>query len=332
MNFARNSRLLFLPLLLAGVETFSASALYAAPSNSEQEKVVPFSNNGQSATGSPSLEQELTAARKVVLTNRPYKSNFSKIQEVVSLEVLPSSLLPDSPVPDWWSEKQRYDLARLYSIALSYYPIFKVVPPDTWDQRVLSREGLSAQDGEITNAVSSSMHRLSKEAAGLGNLRKQTSFGVDLYSFQHMPVKRKGIGLGFIAITSKECSTETFLRSSVQLSGVLLEPRANASLVSGNGDNLISEDQALVLNRMVVDKTGGTSLNLNFLVGGAGGGNFDPPAKPLKQILLESVVDAAEAASCMATSDQACLDYYRSRPRLQPTKLTPKQKKKVGSC
>lgn len=308
--------------ILAVSEMFVLPGIYASPRAGDPKQPVE--------SASQSVEQELEAARKAVLEDRPYKLNFQGIQEVVSLDVLPSSLSSDALVPDWWSEKQRYDLARLYAIALRYYPIFKVNDPESWDSKVLSREGLAPKPSDVS--VSPADRRAQLRAVGLNNVRKQTRFDVDLYSFQHLPVKRKGIGIGFIAITNKQCSTETFLRSSVQLLSTTSEITPKGTTSSGIADVLNSDHETLVLNRMVVNKTGGTSLNLNFLVGGAGGGNFDAPAKPLKQIILDSIVDAAEAASCMASSNQACLDYYKNRPRLQPTKLTEKQKKKVESC
>jgi hypothetical protein len=91
-------------------------------------------------------------------------------------------------------------------------------------------------------------------------------------------------------------------------------------------------DHGLAFDRLIVDKTGGASLNLNFLVGGAGGGNFTPPDKPLKKIIYQSVVDGAEAAFCLLTDQKECLAYYKSRGLQSPTVLTAKQKKKVGGC
>jgi len=279
------------------------------------------------------IEEQVDLVRKRLLAGRPYKSDFSGASEVVSLEVLPSTLSSSATPPDWWSEKQSYDLARLYALALGYYPIFDVVPPETWDKKVLASQNLPAPSHGSNDSTSETGTRKPLAASRLGveRAKRQTRFDVDLYNFQHMPVKRRGIGLGFIAITSKECSTETYLRSLVSLSPIE-KPQSFNSAVGSGFEGLDNDSTSIPLNRIVVDKTGGTSLNLNFLVGGAGGGNFDPPAKPLKEILLESVVDAAELTSCLATDNQKCIDYYRSLPRILPTKLNKKQKKKVGSC
>jgi len=283
-----------------------------------------------------STEEQVQFVRKRLLSSRPYKVDFSGATEVVDLVVLPSTLSSAGVAPDWWSEKQGYDLGRLYAIALGYYPIFRVVPPESWDKKVLAREGLDSRptvSDDSTNASLNGDAISTSQGAlyGQDSTIRKTSFDIDLYNFQHMPVRRRGIGLGFIAITSKQCSTETYLRSLVNLSAPIASTSSRSSSSLGF-ESLSQGDQSIPLSRIVVDKTGGTSLNLNFLVGGAGGGNFDPPAKPLKEILLESVVDAAELASCMAANNQPCVEYYRSLPKILPTKLTRKQKKKVGSC
>lgn len=321
-------------MVVAGVAT-------CLPVFSKPQSVLPSRAPSESSASGElpkdlSTEEQVQFVRKRLLSNRPYRVDFSGVSEVVDLVVLPSSLSSAAVAPDWWSEKQGYDLGRLYAIALGYYPIFKVVPPESWDKRVLAREGLdssSTVSDASNNVLSSGDSKKSPQGtlSGQDSIVRETSFNIDLYNFQHMPVKRRGIGLGFIAITSKQCSTETYLRSLVNLSAPMASVSSRASSSLGF-ESLSQGDQSIPLSRIVVDKTGGTSLNLNFLVGGAGGGNFDPPAKPLKEILLESVVDAAELTSCMAANNQPCIEYYRTLPKILPTKLTKKQKKKVGSC
>ena len=285
-------------------------------------------NDGSDLELSP--EQELKLVRESLLADRPYEKDYNSISEIITLKILPSSLAPSAPVPDWWSEKQSYDLARLYALALSHYPIFRVSPPEDWNQKVLAQEGLAppTTDSSRSSVSSVSLARLNR--IDLGPRQLETSFNIDYYGFQYLPVKRRGIGLGFFAITNKECATETFMRSSVVLNRFssqrqLISAEPVLDLVGDNGEQFF-------FSRMIVNKSGGTSLNVNFLVGGAGGGNFQPPEKPVKKIIYESIVDGAEAAFCLAVNNKQCLDYYSKLPSLKPTKLTDKEKKKVGSC
>lgn len=290
--------------------------------------------SGRGSAGSDSElmpEQELEKTRKAVLADRPYKKDYNSAKELITLKILPSTLATAGPVPDWWSDKQSYDLARLYALALSHYPVFSVSPPENWNQKVLAQEGLATLGTDSSPASLSSSASLGRSSRlDLGERQLETSFDVDYYSFQYMPVKRRGIGFGFFAITNKECATETFMRSSVVLGSGHSQhsPMRQDVMMNLAGD----KDDKVFYSRMIVNKTGGTSLNVNFLVGGAGGGNFNTPEKPLKKIIYESIVDGAEAAFCLAVNNKQCFDYYSKRPSLQPTKLTDKQRKKVGSC
>jgi len=270
------------------------------------------------------IQEELTSTREKVLSNRPYKLDPSTTREVINVTVQPSQQLAINP-PDWWSEKQAYDIAALLGLALSNYSAFQVVRPITWEDHVVAINA-SAQPEEIIGK--------SKNSVATANYRTiNAQIEIMDYSFQYMPVKRRGIGLGFIAITSKECSSETFLKSvatihEVQPSNTLQKVK----WVNNTGHESSIEAASVPLSRRIVNKTGGASLNLNFLVGGAGGGSFNPPDKPVKQIVYETVADAAEAMYCLATNQQACIDYYRNRPQPLATKLTDKQRKKVQSC
>jgi len=279
-------------------------------------------------------EEELASARKDVLASRPYKINYELVREVFVLNVRPSSVVSQEP-PDWWSEKQGYDLARLYAIALGKYPAFKVVPPPTWDEKSLLDEARSrgAADDSEASSVLRQNGSLVKRPSVLGNREFDIQLNVADYSFQHLPVKRRGVGFGFVALNAKECSTETYFKSEILLD----ERRGGTGLTQAtrnvaNSDLAATEDEKLVLDRLIIDKTGGASLNLNFLVGGAGGGNFTPPDKPLKKVIYQSVVDGAEAAFCLLTGQKDCIAYYKARALQAPSVLTVKQKKKVGGC
>lgn len=279
-------------------------------------------------------EEELSVARKDVLESRPYRINYELVREVLILNVQPS-LVVSQETPDWWSEKQGYDLARLYAIALGKYSAFKVVPPPTWDEKSLLDETRSRGVDDASEASSGLRQNAAtvKRPSVLGNREIDVQLNVADYSFQHLPVKRRGVGFGFVALNAKECSTETYFKSEIVLTERSGRPGfSQADRDVGISDLVAAEDERLVLDRLIIDKTGGASLNLNFLVGGAGGGNFTPPDKPLKRVIYQSVVDGAEAAFCLLTGQKDCIAYYKARALQAPSVLTVKQKKKVGGC
>lgn len=282
------------------------------------------SASGQQASSEEAIQQDLKLARKEVLSKRPYKLDPSRISEVINVNVKPSQQQATT-VPDWWSEKQAYDIATLLSVALSHYPSFRVSTPKTWEDHLVA-SNTAPQDSQATLQPA-------RPANFLNSRTINAQVDILDYVFQYMPVKRRGIGLGFIALTSKECSSETFLKSSAGIQDMPPEGAGQQPVLQSatSLDSLVGS-QSLPLSRRIINTTGGASLNFNFLVGGAGGGNFMPPDKPLKQIIVETVADAAEAIYCLATDQQACITYYRTRPQPLPTKLTNKQRKKVQSC
>jgi len=282
-------------------------------------------------TGQASIIEELSAVRKYVLADRPYKPNPSGIKQVIYLEVQPTMSTSSSENPDWWSEKQSFDIANLYAIALSAYPGIKVLPPQTWENKLLSQESPTNNNLQLSVINAPATPRARSVSTQLDSQQiLRSRFDIVNYSFQHLPVKRRGLGLGFIAITGKICSTETYLRSAVRLFNA--SPSIYTLMPREQEESSLVQEKILFFDRLIVDKTGGASVNLNFLLGGAGGGNFKEPAKPVKRIILESVVDASEALYCVFTDNQNCLKYYNSRTRLAPVKLTDKQKRKVEAC
>lgn len=311
-----------------------STALIASESVSPTTAIAVPADYTQADKGFLTPEEELALARKDVLEDRPYKIDYSLVNEILVLRVLPSTVSSDV-LPDWWSEKQGYDLAKLFAVALGRYSVFKVVPPVTWDEKSLLEEARlrGAAEGSGTNVASIPNLKNIGSSSLLGNREYDVSINVAGYSFQHLPVKRRGIGLGFIALNSKECSTETYFKSEVVLNERgNLRGNGNASQGLAIADFGSSGDEKLTLDRLIVDKTGGASLNLNFLVGGAGGGSFTPPDKPLKKVVYQSAVDGAEAVFCLLTGQKDCVDYYRARALTRPSVLTAKQQKKVGGC
>ena len=307
---------LILRVSFAAVLIFDFNLIDPVVASSKPAKLPDSTKHKDSQELTP--EDEISLSRKDILIDRPYELSYSNLQGILVFNVLLSE--QSSPViPDWWSEKQAVDIARIFALALSRYPGVKVLPPETWDERTARAEhspALLDQKIDPLPAKNETPYNSILHSASLPNNTINTQMNVLDYGFQYMPVKRRGIGLGFIALNTKECSTETYLKTDV--------------LISLPSD--ISNNQSVGFSRMIKSRTGGASLNLNFLAGGAGGGNFKPPAKPLKRIIYDSAVDAAEAAFCLASNQESCIKYYKFRPNLQPTKLTDKQRRKVESC
>ena len=277
------------------------------------------------------VEEELAKTKADILTKRPYKLEPENLKEITVILIKPTSLA-GQVAPDWWSEKQAYDISKLYGLALAKYPGIKVQLSETWEDKILREESpknidLVADQGSQTRVAKLAAKPLIHASA---RMELVAELKIIDYSFQYMPVRRRGVGLGFIALNSKECTTETFLKSETSVAKGL-SPGAASIKIGMNSIEEISS-QTVAQSRMILERSGGTSLNFNFLLGGAGGGNFLPPDKPLKRIIYETVVDAAEATYCLTTNQEECLRYYKNLPVIQPSKLTKKQRKKVGGC
>lgn len=280
----------------------------------------PSSLAQDSTTLQATLEKELSESRNTVLKDRPYRLDPYAIKQVTIVRVKPSTQRSET-VPEWWSDKQAYDLAELLSLALSRYAGIKAKPSQSWEQNLLDQEKSLSNKQTPAKAAETSNP--------LGNPIIDTQMDILSYNFQHMPIKRRGIGLGFVAMTVKHCSTETHLKTAVSIE----RPLANKAQKESTSPTAINDvGMQLPITRLINSSTGGASLNFNFLVGGAGGGNFVPPDKPLKKIILEGTVDAAEAIYCLITDQKDCLKYYEQRPHPNPSRLSEKDKRRVQSC
>ena len=266
------------------------------------------------------VENELSRSRAEVLKDRPYRLDPHAIKQVTIVRVKPSAQHAEIP-PEWWSDRQAYDLAELLALALSRYAGVKPEASQNWEEHLLSQED-SIQASLAPGAKRNQLNPL-------GNPIIEAQMDVLAYNFQHMPVKRRGLGLGVVALTVKHCSTETYLKTSVSIDQPMATSLHTSTAAEAMANTIATK---LPITQLIKNSTGGASLNLNFLVGGAGGGNFTPPDKPLKKILFDGTVDSAEAIYCLITNQKDCLDYYQQRPHPSPTKLSDRDKRKVASC
>ena len=127
----------------------------------------------------------------------------------------------------------------------------------------------------------------------------------------------------FIAITNKSCKTESFLSTQTEL-------LSSAKAISGSQPQASapdSFDRSFTASMVRTTETGGTSLNVNALFAGAGGGDFKPPEKATRELIYDTVADIAEGSFCMLSGNQDCISYYLKRVQPKPT---PPQKDKKG--
>lgn len=268
------------------------------------------SSAGQPPDGKNSADTKtnLAEARRRVLADRPYKLNpYQKISNL-QLAIKPVNLQTET-VPDWWSEKQSFDLAKLLELAMAYYPGLTVVPSETWEQASIQKE-LSQATLEPTTNIPALARRTRTDVQTVTLQPTITN-----YQFQLFKPKKRGIGLVFIAITSKSCKSESFISmrsefSSSTTDNATLSITDKLSFGLGNGFDIA---------RLQTTESGGTSLNVNAILAGAGGGDFKPPEKATKDLLYDGIVDLAEGTYCVLSGSDACNSYYQKRENPKPT-------------
>ena len=246
------------------------------------------------------IEEDLENARKDVLSSRQYSLNKDFSSEQLDVVIRPYQLSAEQS-PDWWSEKQSYDMSFLLVKALNNYPGLNVSLEKTREERILEKENL-----------------LINKKESLNNDKKiiVTPFLED-FKFQVLNPKKRGIGLVVISLSSKTCINETFLST-----------RYAFDLPSDS--NIFIED--IESKQLLIKKKSGSSLNANLFFVSAGGGKFKAPEKPVKEVVYNSVVDSAEGLYCALTNKGDCLKYYQEREYQFPTVEKKRKKKKDKSC
>ena len=322
------------------VSFFLGGSLYSQDKIDEEKKALSKDER---------IEIELDSVREIMLNGRPYKRSNISNSPKYKITINPYQLTA-TEAPDWWSERQAYDISYVLLKALNHYPGLEAKLSSTWEQNLLEKENifklpeneqkkvdLDKKESEsfitiiqdkVYRTLNKGNQSVSENDVQLEPKVKPRNIYINPiindYTFQILSPKVKGIGLGFVAINSKTCSNETFLDSSYQIS----KPFDAQSSSTGF---ILNE---IVSKQLIAKKTKGSSLNFNLLVAGTGGGKYKPPEKPVKEIIYSSVVDAAEGIYCAISEDKQCIKYYAERDYEYPTveKKRNKKKKKKAGC
>ena len=242
------------------------------------------------------IEEDLDKSRSDVLFSRQYSLDKDLTSEEINVVIRPYKLSAEQS-PDWWSEKQAYDMSFLLVKALNNYPGINASLEKTWEERILEKENLLIykKNYDIKKGIFI------------------TPF-VEDFKFQVLTPKKRGIGLVVISLSSKTCINETFLSTRYEFDSYI-----------DIGD--------IESKQLLVKKKSGSSLNANLFFVGAGGGKFKAPEKPVKEVVYNSIVDSAEGLYCALTNNGECIKYYQEREYQFPTvEKKRKKKKKDKSC
>ena len=242
------------------------------------------------------IEEDLEKSRSDVLFSRQYSLDKDLTSEEINVVIRPYKLSAEQS-PDWWSEKQAYDMSFLLVKALNNYPGINASLEKTWEERILEKENLLIykKNYDIKKGIFI------------------TPF-VEDFKFQVLTPKKRGIGLVVISLSSKTCINETFLSTRYEFDSYI-----------DIGD--------IESKQLLVKKKSGSSLNANLFFVGAGGGKFKAPEKPVKEVVYNSITDSAEGLYCALTKNGECIKYYQEREYQFPTvEKKRKKKKKDKSC
>ncbi len=246
------------------------------------------------------IELDLKEARDKLLSNRNYSIEGKTDLRNLNIFIEPFNLISEE-TPDWWSEKQSFDMAYLLKKALEHYPGINVSLTKTWEQNLLEKENIVTQN----------------QGDSLQNTIKIAPFLED-YKYQVLTPKTRGVGIGYVAFNRKTCKNETFLATKYQFD-------------SGLNSKIFIED--VISKQLLQKKKSGASLNVNLLFAGVGGGKFKAPEKPIKEIVYNSVVDSAEGIYCSISNNKECISFYQKREYNFPTiEKKRRRKKKDKSC
>ena len=247
------------------------------------------------------IEEDLEKSRNDVLSSRKYSldKDFSS-EEEVNVVIRPYELAAEQS-PDWWSEKQAYDMSFLLVKALNDYPGLNASLEKTWEERILEKENIL----------------INKKESVINDEEIIVTPFVEDFKFQVLTPKKRGIGLVVISLSSKTCINETFLST-----------RYAFDLPSDS--NIFIDD--IESKQLLVKKKSGSSLNANLFFVSAGGGKFKAPEKPVKEVVYNNIVDSAEGLYCALTNNGDCIKYYQDREYQFPTVEKKRKKKKDKSC
>ena len=84
------------------------------------------------------IEEDLEKSRNNVLSSREYSLDKDLTSEEIDVVIRPYKLTAEQS-PDWWSEKQAYDMSFLLVKALNNYPGINASLEKTWEERILEK-------------------------------------------------------------------------------------------------------------------------------------------------------------------------------------------------
>ena len=87
------------------------------------------------------IEEDLEQSRNDILSSRDYSLDKDLPLEEIDVVIRPYKLTAEQS-PDWWSEKQAYDMSFLLVKALNNYPGINASLEKTWEERILEKENL----------------------------------------------------------------------------------------------------------------------------------------------------------------------------------------------
>ena len=200
-----------------------------------------IANNTNNIEKDDILRTDLINTLEDQIAIRDYQIDRNKELQNTEIIIAPYQINNKNP-PDWWSEKQSYNISYLLSKALEYYPGLTIRTPKKWDEIILEKE-------LGTKTKKNSRNTNERIVYIVPNIND--------YLFNTLRPKRRGVGLVVIAVTKKKCITETFLSTNYQI-----------ERYGFSGDKEIQNE--ISSNQLIKTVTGGTSVNLNIGLGAFG--------------------------------------------------------------
>lgn len=268
------------------------------------------------------VRKELVRIQREILPGRPYEINKYKSITGKNIILKPFQLIAGE-IPDWWSEKQKYDLSSLLYQALILYPGLSIEKPLSWEQFLLQNE-LDQQNLENAEEITDKefIPGILRDLTRSVDSQITVQGFVDDYTYQILKPRKRGIGLGIISLTSKSCKAETYILASFNISDEKPTPINPGSLSKNSRDQFkpLSDMETVIKSQsLLTSSSGGSSLNINLGLGGFGGGKFQEPEKLTKEAIYTTIVDAAEGIFCSLSENSECNRYYRERIFKQPS-------------
>ncbi len=249
-----------------------------------------YSNNINKNESKDLIMDELKKVRERELSQRTYKLDRNQVLEDTEIVISPYELRYGT-LPDWWSEKQSYDMSFLLAKALEQYPGLSIKISKNWDDILLEKE----LNKKPNNGLNENVRRIYIKPY------------IDDYVFNTLRPKKRGVGLIVIAVTKKNCITETFLSTNYKIKDIT---ESNPKAFS----------KTIATKKLITRSTGGTSVNFNVGLAAFGGGDFkEPPKAQIKKIVYETVIDASEGIYCTLLNNKECVKYYKERKSESPS-------------